>query len=177
MGARFQKNPAGLKNGNHHPEPYERLCAKVGSGIEGWEVSVNKGLLRLILSGNIPSGTLVKRDFAMSNALIDSLETRVNHAVETIESLKSENLALREDRQILEDKLRELLGKFEGVEASDALDASDDSYTPSDSAPGSDATENSAENSVENSADNSSAESPYGMGNPGRGGNSSPSEY
>lgn len=113
----------------------------------------------------------------MSNALIDSLETRVNHAVETIESLKSENLALREDRQILEDKLRELLGKFEGVEASDALDASDDSYTPSDSAPGSDATENSAENSVENSADNSSAESPYGMGNPGRGGNSSPSEY
>lgn len=116
----------------------------------------------------------------MSNALIDSLETRVNHAVETIESLKSENLALREDRQILEDKLRELLGKFEGVEASgapEALDASDASHTPPDSAPGSDATENSAEKSADNSAENSSVESPYGMGNPGRGGNPSPSEY
>jgi FtsZ-binding cell division protein ZapB len=102
----------------------------------------------------------------MSNALIDSLETRVNHAVETIESLKSENLALREDRQILEDKLRELLGKFEGVEASDASDASD---TPVDSEPDSDATENSTENST--------AESPNGLGNLGRGGNSSSSEY
>ncbi len=105
----------------------------------------------------------------MSNALIDSLETRVNHAVETIESLKSENLALREDRQILEDKLRELLGKFEGVEASGASDASDASDTPVDSEPDSDATENSTENST--------AESPNGLGNLGRGGNSSSSEY
>lgn len=153
------------------------MCAKVESGIEGWEVSVNKGLLRLILSGNLPSGTLVKRDFAMSNALIDSLETRVNHAVETIESLKSENLALREDRQILEEKLRELLGKFEGVEVPDASDASDASDTPADSEPDSDATENLSENSTENSTENSSAESPYGMGNLGRGGNSSSSEY
>ena len=96
----------------------------------------------------------------MSNALIDSLETRVNNAVQTIESLKSENLALREDRQILEDKLREILEKFEGVESSDVMTAS----------------EPNAASSPDSNRE-STVESRYGLGNLGIGGNSSSSEY
>ena len=51
----------------------------------------------------------------MSNQLMDTLENKVFSAVDTIESLRSEINGLREERQILEDKLRELIGKMEGL--------------------------------------------------------------
>jgi len=52
----------------------------------------------------------------MSNDLINALENRVSTAVDTIENLRAEVKNLREDRQILEDKLRELLSKMETAE-------------------------------------------------------------
>ena len=61
----------------------------------------------------------MKRDFAMSNELISALENRVTSAVDTIEGLRSEVRVLREERQLLENKLRELLQKIEGVDAAE----------------------------------------------------------
>ena len=52
----------------------------------------------------------------MSNELITALEHRVTSAVDTIEGLRSEVRVLREERQLLENKLRELLQKIEGVD-------------------------------------------------------------
>jgi FtsZ-binding cell division protein ZapB len=57
-----------------------------------------------------------EKDVAMSNELISALENRVTSAVGTIEGLRSEVRVLREERQLLENKLRELLRKIEGVE-------------------------------------------------------------
>lgn len=54
----------------------------------------------------------------MSNQLMDTLESKVFSAVDTIETLKTEINGLREERQILEDKLRELIGKMDGLEPS-----------------------------------------------------------
>ena len=51
----------------------------------------------------------------MSNQLMDTLESKVFSAVDTIETLRTEINGLREERQILEDKLRELIGKMEGL--------------------------------------------------------------
>ena len=56
----------------------------------------------------------------MSNELISALENRVTSAVDTIEGLRSEVRVLREERQLLENKLRELLQKIEGVDAADS---------------------------------------------------------
>ena len=44
----------------------------------------------------------------MSNELMDTLESKVFSAVDTIESLRSEINGLRDERRVLEDKLREL---------------------------------------------------------------------
>lgn len=71
----------------------------------------------------------------MSNELISALEHRVTSAVDTIEGLRSEVRVLREERQLLENKLRELLQKIEGVEAaSDAMEAGTDGAAESDAA-------------------------------------------
>ena len=56
----------------------------------------------------------------MSNELITALEHRVTSAVDTIEGLRSEVRVLREERQLLETKLRELLQKIEGVDGGSA---------------------------------------------------------
>jgi FtsZ-binding cell division protein ZapB len=53
----------------------------------------------------------------MSKALLDALESRVNSAVDTIEGLRTEVHDLREERRILEDKLRELLGRIEAIDS------------------------------------------------------------
>jgi uncharacterized coiled-coil protein SlyX len=53
----------------------------------------------------------------MSKALLDALENRVNTAVDTIEGLRTEVHDLREERRILEDKLRELLGRIDAVDS------------------------------------------------------------
>ena len=52
----------------------------------------------------------------MSNELINALENRVTNAVDTIEGLRSENKVLKEERQRLEEQLRQLLLKIEGVD-------------------------------------------------------------
>ncbi len=52
----------------------------------------------------------------MSNSLMDTLENRVFSAVDKIETLRSEINELKEDRRILEDKLRELIGKMEQLD-------------------------------------------------------------
>jgi FtsZ-binding cell division protein ZapB len=52
----------------------------------------------------------------MSNELITALEHRVTSAVDTIEGLRTEVRVLKEERQLLESKLRELLTKIEVVD-------------------------------------------------------------
>lgn len=54
----------------------------------------------------------------MSNQLMDTLENKVFTAVDTIETLRTEINELREERRILEDKLRELIGKMDGLDNS-----------------------------------------------------------
>ena len=54
----------------------------------------------------------------MSNELINALESRVTTAVDTIEGLRSENRVLKEERQRLEEQLRQLLLKIEWVDES-----------------------------------------------------------
>jgi FtsZ-binding cell division protein ZapB len=70
----------------------------------------------------------------MSNDLINALENRVTSAVDTIEGLRSEVRVLKEERQILEAKLRELLQKIDAVDrtegAASASDASLDARNP-----------------------------------------------
>ena len=51
----------------------------------------------------------------MSNQLMDTLENKVFSAVDTIETLRTEINGLREERRILEDKLRELIGKMDNL--------------------------------------------------------------
>jgi len=52
----------------------------------------------------------------MSKELLDTLETKVFSAVDTIENLRAENSQLREDRRILEDKLQSLIGRMAGLD-------------------------------------------------------------
>lgn len=52
----------------------------------------------------------------MSSELLNALENRVATAVDTIEELRSEVRVLREERQQLENKLRDLLGRIERVD-------------------------------------------------------------
>lgn len=52
----------------------------------------------------------------MSSELLNALESKVTTAVSTIEDLRAEIKVLKEERQILEGKLRELLQKIEGVD-------------------------------------------------------------
>lgn len=52
----------------------------------------------------------------MSSELLNALESRVSTAVDTIEDLRSEIKVLKEERQLLENKLRELLSKIERSE-------------------------------------------------------------
>lgn len=63
----------------------------------------------------------------MSNQLMDTLESKVFSAVDTIELLRSEINGLREERQVLEDKLRELIGKMEGLGQESEADAAESS--------------------------------------------------
>ncbi len=56
----------------------------------------------------------------MSNELISALEDRVSNAVDTIEGLRTENRVLKEERQRLEEQLRQLLQK---IETSDGISA------------------------------------------------------
>lgn len=51
----------------------------------------------------------------MSNELLSQLENRVTSAVDTIEDLRAEVRVLREERELLENKLRDLLAKIENV--------------------------------------------------------------
>ena len=60
----------------------------------------------------------------MSKALLDALESRVNSAVDTIEGLRTEVHELREERRILEDKLRELLGRIEAIDSTNGASGS-----------------------------------------------------
>ena len=61
----------------------------------------------------------------MSNQLMDTLESKVFSAVDTIETLRTEINGLREERQTLEDKLRELIGKMEGLGQQSGSDAAE----------------------------------------------------
>ena len=66
----------------------------------------------------------------MSNELITALENRVITAVDTIEGLRTEIHVLREERQLLEAKLRELLQKIEAVDNKSAATVSDSRAEP-----------------------------------------------
>ena len=68
----------------------------------------------------------------MSNELITALEHRVTSAVDTIEGLRTEVRVLKEERQLLEAKLRELLQKIEGVDNGATHAASSETIPESD---------------------------------------------
>ena len=68
----------------------------------------------------------------MSNELITALEHRVTSAVDTIEGLRTEVRGLKEERQLLESKLRELLQKIEGVDNGTTLAGSSETPQTSD---------------------------------------------
>jgi FtsZ-binding cell division protein ZapB len=72
----------------------------------------------------------------MSNELINALEHRVTSAVDTIEGLRTEVRVLKEERQLLESKLRELLTKIEGVDNADATGNETAPDSPSQHKPG-----------------------------------------
>jgi FtsZ-binding cell division protein ZapB len=73
----------------------------------------------------------------MSNQLMDTLENKVFTAVDTIETLRLEINELREERRILEDKLRDLIGKMEGLDNSGtAARTEDDSDNSGPTTPG-----------------------------------------
>ena len=73
----------------------------------------------------------------MSNQLMETLESKVFSAVDTIESLRSEINGLREERLELEDKLRELIGKMDNLERDNASAGADENSenTGNDSPP------------------------------------------
>ena len=58
----------------------------------------------------------------MSIELINTLENRVTNAVDAIEGLRSEVKVLKEEKQFLEDRLRQLLQKIDGVEETSTAD-------------------------------------------------------
>ena len=60
-------------------------------------------------------GCTVERDFDMSNELLDALEFKLLTAVETIESQRREIDELKEERRLMEDKLRGLIGRIDQV--------------------------------------------------------------
>ena len=51
----------------------------------------------------------------MSKALLDALESKLLAAVETIETLRKELNELRDERRLMEDKLRNLIGRIDQV--------------------------------------------------------------
>jgi FtsZ-binding cell division protein ZapB len=107
------------------------LCGRLDSGIQGMK-SRRWKRLGTAVPPTLPVWTFGEKDFAMSNELIAALETRVTSAVDTIEGLRSEVRVLKEERQLLEAKLRELLRKIEGVENGNAQASSYDSAHSSD---------------------------------------------
>jgi len=73
----------------------------------------------------------------MVNDLIDALENRVHSAVDTIEVMRSEINELKEERRLLQDKLRELLGKMERIENGNGSAAAADRQEGQGTAPAS----------------------------------------
>jgi uncharacterized coiled-coil protein SlyX len=55
----------------------------------------------------------------MSKALLDALESKLMAAVETIEALRKELHELKDERRVMEDKLRNLIGRIDQAGASD----------------------------------------------------------
>ena len=49
----------------------------------------------------------------MSKALLDALESKLLAAVETIETLRKELNELKDERRLMEDKLRNLIGRID----------------------------------------------------------------
>ena len=49
----------------------------------------------------------------MSKALLDTLESKLLSAVDTIESLRKELNELKDERRLMEDKLRTLIGRID----------------------------------------------------------------
>ena len=54
----------------------------------------------------------------MSNEMLDVLENKVFSAIETIELLRVEINELKEERSVMERKVRDLIQRIEGAEAS-----------------------------------------------------------
>ena len=73
-------------------------------------------------------GHTVERDFAMSNELLDTLESKLLAAVNTIESQRREIDELKVERRSMEEKLRGLIGRIDqaGGESPQAPETSPD---------------------------------------------------
>ena len=74
----------------------------------------------------------------MSNELLDTLENKVFSAIETIELLRLEINELKEERSLMEGKVRELIERIDSVSTGaqpTAISASTDSADEDDAAP------------------------------------------
>jgi len=67
----------------------------------------------------------------MSNALLDALESKLLSAVETIETLRRELNELKDERRLMEDKLRTLIGRIDQAGSEAARDSSGEPASPS----------------------------------------------
>lgn len=72
----------------------------------------------------------------MSNALLDALESKLLAAVETIETLRRELNELKDERRLMEDKLRRLIGRIDQAGSEAAGDAAGTSQPLSSSGHG-----------------------------------------
>ncbi len=71
----------------------------------------------------------------MSKQLLDSLESKVFSAVDTIDTLRSEINGLKEERKILEDRLRDLIDRMERLDSPSPMDRTEFSPEPPAAAP------------------------------------------
>lgn len=74
----------------------------------------------------------------MSNELLDTLENKVFSAIETIELLRLEINELKDERKLMEGKVRELIERIDGVSTGSqptSISASTDSTNEDDAVP------------------------------------------
>ena len=78
----------------------------------GWCVAFFRNGMGVMLNPR----TSVNRDVTMSTELLDTLENKVFSAIETIELLRVEISELKEERRMMEQKVRDLIQRIDNAE-------------------------------------------------------------
>ena len=74
------------------------------------------------------TGFMVERDFDMAKELLDALESKLLAAVDSIDSLRREVEELKNERRMMEDKLRSLIGRIDQVGGEPAAEPPPDQH-------------------------------------------------